>query len=122
MEQSPRILVVEDDPTSQRVATAMLAKLGYEVDIAASASAAVEAAIRLNYAMIFVECQIDGGEGFRATREIRASEGASAYAPIVALTVLDDAQACALAGMDGHLRKPVRLSDLIKVVDEWSAF
>lgn len=119
MEESQRILVVEDDPTSQRVATAMLSKLGYAVDIAESASAAVEAANRRNYAVIFVECQIDGGEGFRATREIRASDGASAYSPIVALTVLDDAQACRQAGMDGHLRKPVRLSDLVKVVDEW---
>jgi two-component system, sensor histidine kinase and response regulator len=120
MPESSRILVVEDDPTSQQVATAMLSKLGYAVDIAASASAAVAAALERNYALIFVECQIDGGEGFRATREIRNSDGPSAYAPIVALTVLDDAPACRAAGMDGHLRKPVRLSDLVRVVDEWS--
>lgn len=120
MPESPRILVVEDDPTSQRVATAMLAKLGYAVDIAESGSAAVDAAARHCYHLILVECQVEGGDGLWATRQIRASGGLSAYAPIVALTILDDASACRDAGMDGHLRKPARFSDIVRVVEEWS--
>jgi CheY-like chemotaxis protein len=115
---SPRILVVEDDLASQKVARAVLDKLGYVVDIAASGQAAVEAAARFAYSLIFLECQVGEGEGYWAARQIRAG-GPSAGAPIIALTITDDAEACYAAGMDGHLRKPVPMSEMARVVDEW---
>jgi CheY-like chemotaxis protein len=115
----PRILVVENDLASQKVATAMLSKLGYVVDIAASGAEAVAAALEHAYALIFVECQVEDGDGYWATQQIRESGGLSAYAPIIALTVVDDAARCLSAGMDAHLRKPVRLSQIERVVDEW---
>lgn len=119
MESSgPRILVVEDDHASQQVATAMLGRLGYAVDIAASGAAAVQAAAQRAYSLIFIECQVDGGDGYWATRQIRAG-GPSASAAIIALTIVDDTAACLAAGMDGHLRKPVRMNEIEEVLEEW---
>lgn len=114
----PRILVLEDDPASQKVASGMLDRLGYDADIVASGKAAVEAASRFAYSLILIECQVEQGAGYWAARQIRSS-GLSCAAPIIALTIADDSDAWRKAGMDGHLRKPARLNEIAQVVEEW---
>jgi PAS domain S-box-containing protein len=115
-----RILLAEDNPVNQRVAARMLAKLGYRVDIVSNGLEAVEAARRVPYDAILMDCQMPEMDGFEAAGAIRRS-GQARRVPIVALTanaMAGDRERCLDAGMDEYLAKPVKLEDLRGVLEK----
>jgi len=108
-----RLLIAEDNPVNQRVATRMLQRLGYRADVVENGRLAVDAAERERYDVIFMDVQMPELDGLEATRRIRARAGRSPW--IVALTahaLEDDRQQCLAAGMNDFLSKPVQLSEL----------
>ncbi len=127
LSQSPaagttRLLLAEDNPVNQKVASKMLEKLGYRVDIAGNGQEAVAAHERMRYPLIFMDCQMPEVDGFEATALIRKMEGRSAHTPIVAMTanaMQGDRERCLAAGMDDYIAKPVRPKDLQTVLDTW---
>lgn len=118
-----RILLVEDDRINELVATKMLSRAGFDVDVARDGAAAVEMARTGRYSVVLMDVQLPDMDGFEATRLIRSSEqvaGAPAI-PIVAMTAnpLDDnRRACLDAGMIGFIPKPVNRGQMIRQVDE----
>ena len=113
------MLVVEDDPVGQRVATHLVKRLGYAVDVVADGAAAIDAVAARRYDLVLMDCQMPAVDGFTATAEIRRSEAAggavTARVPIVALTAskLDSDQARGMAaGMDELLTKPIDINAL----------
>jgi signal transduction histidine kinase/CheY-like chemotaxis protein len=123
-----RILLVEDDPMNQKVATHMLTRLGYQPDIAHDGAAAVEAVGSTAYDLVLMDCSMPTMDGWEATRRIRAAEpGADSRrrsrVPIVAMTanaMSGDREKCLDAGMDDYLSKPVRREDLAAMVARWA--
>jgi len=70
-----------------------------------------------------MDCYMPDMDGFEATRQIRALDGAARSTPIVALTasVLDiDRQRCLEAGMDVVLPKPVDADALIDTLPRFT--
>ncbi len=117
-----RILLAEDNATSQFVTQKMLEKLGYGVEIVNNGVEAVEAARRQRYDLIFMDCHMPVLDGFAASRTIRAQEPDGQRVPIVAMTALafrSDEARCVDAGMDDYLSKPVCLTDLSRVLGRW---
>ncbi len=113
--QNLRILLAEDNRVNQRVAELMLEKLGYGVDIVANGHQAVEAVKKVLYDVVLMDVQMPQLDGLEATRRIRAQVPANNQPHIVAMTAsafVEDRVACADAGMDAYLAKPVRAAEL----------
>lgn len=116
------VLLVEDNVANQNVALLFLKRFGCDTDLAQNGIEAVAAFDQKNYDLILMDCQMPGMDGFAATREIRRRESAGQRTPIVALTAnaLDEERdKCFDAGMDDHLAKPFRKSDLKNLLDKW---
>ena len=115
------VLVAEDNLVNQKVAAAMLKRLGYRSHLVANGKEAVEAAGRGAYAAILMDCQMPLMNGYEATSEIRSSEGPGRHVPIVALTasaIKGDEDRCLAAGMDAYITKPVTLANLGAVLGQ----
>jgi len=116
---TPRILVVEDNPINQQVASGWLQRLGCRADVAANGFEALEALYRIAYSAVLMDCQMPEMDGFQATAEIRRREGSGRHTPIIAMTanaMQGDRERCLAAGMDDYIAKPVRIEDLESVL------
>lgn len=119
-------LVVEDNLVNQRVAKAMLTKLGYQADSANNGKDALNM-IRSNhrgYDVILMDCQMPVMDGYETTRHIREWEQSNGRSgtPIIALTadVLPGTDRnCLESGMNDYVAKPVRKENLQKVLGRW---
>jgi signal transduction histidine kinase/CheY-like chemotaxis protein len=117
-----RILLAEDNPVNEKVATHTLRRLGYEVHAVANGRRAVAAWQEGRYDLILMDCQMPILDGYEATREIRALEAGQRHIPIVALTahaMKDDDIKCMAAGMDHHLTKPLDRERLQACLDQY---
>jgi signal transduction histidine kinase/CheY-like chemotaxis protein len=116
-----RVLVAEDNRVNQIVMTRSLEKLGYEVDIAANGEEAVDRWKHKEYKAILMDCQMPVMDGYQASQAIRQSGSAGQSIPIIAVTahaMVGDEQRCKDAGMTTYLTKPVRLTELARVLSE----
>ena len=118
------LLLVEDNEINQVVARSFLEHLGFEVDVSGDATGAFGALRERDYALILMDCQMPGMDGYETTRRIRAGEvGERAQrTPIVALTAHaspDDRRRCLDAGMNDYLAKPVNVQSLAATLERW---
>jgi PAS domain S-box-containing protein len=115
-----RILVVEDNPTNQRVIVLRLKKLGCSVDVAQNGAEAVGLSETNSYDVILMDCQMPVMDGLEATENIRRRGGRRI--PIIALTAnaMDgERERCLQAGMDDYLAKPVGTDELTAKLRQW---
>ncbi|WP_239023928.1 ATP-binding protein [Salinicola corii] len=117
--QGARLLVVEDNPVNQRVAQAMLERLGCRVSLADSGEEALALTRRHSFDLIFMDVQMPGMDGLEVTRRLRHRHGWPATVPIVAMTAGGpggERARCLAAGMSGYLTKPLLQEALLEVL------
>jgi CheY-like chemotaxis protein len=117
------VLLVEDNPTNQRLAFYLLKKLGCAVDLASDGHEAVKKASEERYDVVFMDCHMPEMDGLAAAAEIRRAEGSGERVPIIALTASvmeDDRAKCVRAGMDDFLGKPVTIEELAAALQRWA--
>jgi CheY-like chemotaxis protein len=115
----PHILLVEDHPVNQKLALALLARLGYTADLAENGLIAVQAAAQRPYALILMDMQMPDMDGLEATRIIRATDNPNQHTYIIALTanaMQSDKDACSAAGMNAFLSKPFNREALAECI------
>ena len=118
-----RVLLVEDNPVNQQVATAMLLKRGHQVDVASNGREGVDAVARESYDVVLMDIQMPEMDGFEATAQIRALPQGRTL-PIIALTahaLSGERERCLARGMSGYLAKPFKAHDLFAAVEGWGA-
>jgi len=119
-----RVLVAEDNPSSQTVAVTMLQLIGCTVDVVSCGRDAVTMVSQHHYDVVFMDCNMPDMNGFEATSEIRRLEGSNKHTIVIALTanaIKGFREKCLAAGMDDYLSKPIRSSKLEEVIARWAA-
>jgi two-component system, sensor histidine kinase and response regulator len=118
-----KILLVEDNPTNQRVITRQLEKMGFSPDLAITGTEAVSKIFSQPYDLVFMDCQLPELDGYAATRQIRLKE-TKRHTPIVAMTahaMQGDREKCLAAGMDDYISKPIDHAKLREVLNKYLA-
>ncbi len=116
-----RVLIAEDNAINRRVTESMVAKPGIQVDAAENGRIALELHLANPYDIILMDCQMPEMDGFKATELIRALPGRLSLTPILGVTASafeEDGERCKLAGMDGHVTKPVNRETLIRAMTQ----
>jgi CheY-like chemotaxis protein/HPt (histidine-containing phosphotransfer) domain-containing protein len=122
-----RLLLAEDNEVNRIVASEILRRGGFALDMVESGTAAVQALSSIQYDLVLMDCQMPGMDGFEASRLIRqrekelgASTGKARHVPIIALTanaMQGDREICLAAGMDDYLPKPIEPDQLLEMID-----
>ena len=118
-----RVLLAEDHPANQKVVVALLSRLGHSAVVAENGRKAVEAFRTGSFDLVLMDMMMPEMDGLQATREIRELEvGSPERVPIVALTANvrpEDELACRQAGADEFFPKPISLTKLKEVLNQW---
>ena len=121
-ERSLRVLLAEDNPINQTLATRILERLGHKVQVVNDGKEALELARAQDFDLIFMDVQMPEMDGLEATKAIRTVEaGTGKHVPIVAMTahaMKGDRETCLSAGMDAYLSKPIRIDELKQAIFE----
>jgi CheY-like chemotaxis protein len=122
-----RVLVAEDNPVNQLLATRLLEKRGHRVVIAANGFEALAALERNSYDLVLMDMQMPEMDGFEATAMLREKEKTKgdgirqAVVAVTAYAMKEDQNRCLAAGMDGYLTKPIKTRELNALLETYMA-
>ena len=119
------VLLAEDNPVNKKLAARLLEKNGHRVTVANNGREALAALDQETFDVVLMDVQMPEMDGFEATAAIRVRERSTGgHLPIVAMTahaMHDDRDRCLAAGMDGYIAKPIRVQELIDLLDRLAA-
>ena len=123
LERPLRVLVAEDSPVNQLIASRLLKRMGIEatvVDNGADATRQVEAS---DFDIVLMDVHMPEVDGLEATRRIRSLDGERGQIPIVAFTasvMRSEREDCLRAGMNDVLPKPIDFDQLRRKLREYT--
>lgn len=117
-----RILAAEDNRTNQLVLAKMVRDLGLNLVFANNGRQAVDLWQSFKPDLIFMDISMPEMDGCEAARAIRAAENGLAHVPILALTALamdGDVDRILASGIDRHMSKPLRKTEICQALAEF---
>jgi CheY-like chemotaxis protein len=120
-----RILLVEDVEINMEIVVSLLEPAGLVIDWAENGAVALKLFGERAYSLILMDVQMPEMDGFEATRRIRELEqtrNGGGHIPIIAMTAnvfREDIDKCLASGMDGHVGKPIKIQDLLAVLQSY---
>ncbi|MDA0710460.1 MAG: response regulator [bacterium] len=116
------MLLAEDNPVNQRLATRLLEKEGHTVTVVDTGVKVLERLTEGAFDAILMDVQMPEMDGLKAAQAIREQEALSGkHIPIFALTAhatVDDRQRCLQAGMDAYISKLILVEEFIGVLGQ----
>ncbi|MCJ7579333.1 MAG: response regulator [Candidatus Aminicenantes bacterium] len=132
IKHSVKILLAEDNLINQKLATRMLTKAGYQVEVAENGNEVVEKymANPSGFNLIFMDVQMPEMDGMEATQKIRSHEleelavnpTSAIRIPIIAMTanaMKGDRKKCLEIGMDDYISKPIKREIVFDILKKW---
>lgn len=117
-----RLLLVEDNPISQKVEKKLLSDSGYDVEAVSSALDAIEAVKTNSFDLILMDVEMPDMDGLTATQKVRELDAPAGNIPIIAVTAhssMKDREKCLAAGMDDYIAKPININFMKMTIDQW---
>ncbi len=119
---SLNILLAEDNPVNQRLATIMLKKAGYNITLAENGKEALDmfSSTPESFDLILMDLQMPELDGLSATRLLRKKGFADI--PIIAMTanaMEGDRESCINAGMNDYISKPIKRELVFEKIKKW---
>ncbi|NNU15439.1 response regulator [Parvularcula sp. ZS-1/3] len=123
--QGLRVLVAEDNQVNRMVMREYLKTWGTSFVFAHDGPSALEALDVERFDLLLLDKHMPGMSGYEVAEAVRASGGAHASMPIIAVsadTLAGEEERALAAGMDGYVAKPVRPAQLsAKIIDVLAA-
>lgn len=113
-----QILVVDDNQAYAEILRAMLTRSGYDVRLAGSGAAALDAVRRVRPALVVMDLYMPEGDGDEVCRALKADPETGTL-PVIMMSAggrKDEAERCVEAGCDEFLVKPIRQAELLLAV------
>ena len=120
-----RVLLAEDNALNREIALDILGDEGMETECAENGKIAVEMLAEKgadHYDFVLMDIQMPEMDGYEATRRIRDMLKGQKRLPIIAVSANafdEDRLHSAAAGMDAHIAKPINVSELKKVLEDF---
>jgi CheY-like chemotaxis protein len=119
--QGARVLLVEDNPLNQEVASELLSQMGVVVEIANNGAEALQKLEQAAFDLVLMDMQMPVMDGLTATRKIRQHDRLKQL-PVLAMTASalpSDRAKCLEAGMNDFLAKPIEPETLWRELSRW---
>ncbi|TDO23287.1 response regulator [Pedobacter duraquae] len=117
MDQTLRILVVDDNVMNQSLMKHLLTEWNAAFDIVSSGTAALAQLKQQKYDLVLMDIQMPGMDGYTATQHIRENLGLKI--PVIAMTahaMAGEREKCLSFGMNEYISKPINEDDLFKLI------
>ena len=114
-----KVLVVEDNLISQKVAVTILKNLGIETDIAVNGKEGLEKARQKEYDIIFMDLIMPEMDGYTASKEILGHSPDTVIVALSADSTAGSVQKAEIAGIRRFITKPVRQEDVMDILNEY---
>lgn len=115
------IMLIEDNPQNQYLATYLLERRGYTVLLAPDGIAAMEIVEQTLPVAILLDIHMPVMDGYQVARALRESPGL-ARVPIIAVTayaMAGDRERALASGCDGYIEKPIDPDTFIAQIEEF---
>jgi CheY-like chemotaxis protein len=115
------VLLVEDNPFNQELASDLLDSARIVVRVAGNGREAIDILAHESFDAVLMDCQMPVMDGYAATRELR-SDPKWRDLPIIAMTanaMVGDREKVLEAGMNDHIAKPIDVTEMFATLARW---
>ena len=114
--ETPRILIVDDDPGQRSLLDSFLRSQGFETALAGSGERALEMLRTVKFAMMISDVRMPGLSGLETLRRARQQHVTLPVLLVTAFTDIRDAVEAMRDGAVNYLAKPIDLDELLNSV------
>jgi CheY-like chemotaxis protein len=118
---SLQILLAEDHPVNQQLATSLLTRWGHQVTVADNGQIALDLLAKQRFDLVLMDMMMPVLDGLQTTMRFRAMEQGR-RTPVIAMTakaMQEDREQCLSAGMDDYISKPIDVAEFQRMVQRY---
>lgn len=119
-----KILIAEDNIVNQKLAISLLNMMGYRVDSVMNGKEVLDILSKKDFDIIFMDIQMPEMNGIEATEMIIKTIPLEKQPLIIAITanaMVGDREKCLEVGMVDYMAKPIKITELQKMIEKWGA-